>query len=311
MNVKELIESLILDLANNSDIVIISRKAQVVASLLGNDNFSNWVKKEFIKGYQPNDVLPTYRKISAIEINATYIMPCGYGAMKYSNVAIPIQNLGNEKYDMIMNTNVRETLSILNQSIPENDNIYGALTPNQLFCIQKELLEGCQIFSIHKVFSKQDYMKIVDFSLTHLLDMLLDLNKELFGNDNIDFSNMTKQQKNEIVNNIYNANVVNTGNGSIKLDNSKIIGGNNTATISDDVSSKISELLGRIKSLEKRLDEDEQDMAQYILEIQQQLDSQSPNAEIIKRALRALKTLRTIAMEKAIELGIDQIIPLL
>lgn len=33
MNVKELIESLILDLANNNDIVTISRKAQVIASL--------------------------------------------------------------------------------------------------------------------------------------------------------------------------------------------------------------------------------------------------------------------------------------
>lgn len=310
MNVKELIESLILDLANNNDIVAISRKAQVVASLLGNDNFSNWINKEFVNGYQQDDLLPRYRNISAIEVKATYIMPHGFGAIKYSNVAIPVQNLGKEKYDKIMNTCVYETLSIIKPSIPEKDNVYGSLTPIQQSYIQNGILVGCQIFSIYKVFSRQDYMKIVDFSLNHLLEMLLDFNKVLFDND-LNFNVMTKQQKNEIINNIYNATVVNTGEGCINVDNSNLIGGNSNVTISNEVATKIKELLNQIESLEKKVDEDEHDMAQYIFEIKQELESKMPQPAILKRALRALKTLKTIATEKAIEYGIDQLILLL
>lgn len=310
MDVKALIESLILDMANNNDIVSISRKAQVIASLLGNDNFTNWVYKEFVNGYHQDDTLPQYRRITAIEVKATYIMPHGLGAIKYSNVTIPVQNLGKDKYDKIMDTCVYETLSIIKQLIPEKDNIYGSLIPTHQYYIQNGILRECQIFSIYKVFSRQDYMKIVDFSLNHLLEMLLDFNKELFDND-INFNVMTKQQKNEIINNIYNATVVNTGEGNIKIEDGNLVGGNSTVTISNKVSDRIKDLLEQIESLEKKVDEDEQDMAQYIFEIKQELDSKMPQPAIIKRALRALKTLKIIAAEKAVEYGIDQLIPLL
>ena len=82
--------------------------------------------------------------------------------------------------------------------------------------------------------------------------------------------------------------------------------------VSHDIFREISDTeLKQIESLEKKVEDDEQDMAQYIFEIKQELDSKMPQPAIIKRALRALKTLKTIATEKAIEYGIDQLIPLL
>lgn len=84
MEIKNLIESLILDLADNGNIVSISRKAQVVANLLGNAKFSSWVSKEFVNGYTVDDEMPEYRKIEAIDVCGTYIVPHGFGgAIKY------------------------------------------------------------------------------------------------------------------------------------------------------------------------------------------------------------------------------------
>ena len=311
MEIKNLIESLILDLADNGNIVSISRKAQVVANLLGNAKFSSWVSKEFVNGYTVDDEMPEYRKIEAIDVCGTYIVPHGFGgAIKYSNVSIPIQNLGSELYKEIVCTRVYETLSIIQQSIPGKDNIYGSLTPNQLYYIQSGILQGCQIFYICKVFSKQDYMKIVDFSTSHLLEMLLKINKDIFNN-NIDFGKMSKHQQNEIINNIYNATIVHTGNGEINIDNSNVVSKDNHVTIEKETLDEIKSIVQRIEQLEVTVNDDEKDMAQYILEIQQEINSKMPQPAVIKRALRALKSFKVIIGQKTIEYGIDKILTML
>ena len=50
METKELIDSIIRDLTNDAPISRIMLKAQAIASVLGIDDFSSWVKKEQANG---------------------------------------------------------------------------------------------------------------------------------------------------------------------------------------------------------------------------------------------------------------------
>ena len=95
------------------------------------------------------------------------------------------------------------------------------------------------------------------------------------------------------------------------MKNSQAINGKVNHIISTETQNNIMELLNKIESIENRVSEDEEDIAQYILEIKQELNSKLPQPAVIKKLLRALKSLKTIAMEKSIEYGIDQIIPML
>lgn len=67
----------------------------------------------------------------------------------------------------------------------------------------------------------------------------------------------------------------------------------------------------RIEQLEVTVNDDEKDMAQYILEIQQEINSKMPQPAVIKRALRALKSFKVIIGQKTIEYGIDKILTML
>ena len=174
MDVKKLIDSLIIDLANNNDIVAISRKAQVIANLLENEYFYDWVNKEFVEGYEHSSDLPSHRKFQALEVKCTYITGNAIAGAKASNVILPIANLGEKKFHQIMDIKVYDTISVIKQLIPDNDNVYTSLSPLEILYIQEGILPMHQILSIHKVLSRQNYINLVATSLSGLLKMLLE-----------------------------------------------------------------------------------------------------------------------------------------
>lgn len=55
MNIKQLIEDVIINLANNSPLESVSSKVQVISRLLKNDKFKKWVDCEFVYGYKFED----------------------------------------------------------------------------------------------------------------------------------------------------------------------------------------------------------------------------------------------------------------
>ena len=98
MNVKILIEDVIINLANNCPIESISSKVQVISRLLKNDKFRHWVDGEFVYGYKSNKELPEYRILYIAGVRASYIAPGFGGVIRYTNQQIPIENLGEDIY---------------------------------------------------------------------------------------------------------------------------------------------------------------------------------------------------------------------
>lgn len=312
MDVKKLIEDVIIDLANNCTLESVSSKVQVISRLLQNNRFKNWVDCEFVYGYKSDKDVPEYRIMYIVGVRASYVVPVGFGGlMSYKDHQIPIENLGAKKYMKIAKIHVRDTISIIQNAIKPEENIHLSIGPHESADIQ-EVLEGCQIMNMYKVVSSQQYQQIINKTKAMLVDFFIELNETVFDNE-INFNVMTKKNDIEkVVNNTIYAGVVNTGNGSIAISDTTVIGGkDNQISISSDVRQQLNSIVGQIETLAQEIDDDRTDIADAIIEIKKELEAKSINAKPLRLAFYAIKGAISGLADSAIETLAEQAIKLL
>jgi len=158
-----------------------------------------------------------------------------------------------------------------------------------------------------QTFPKQATKGIVEKIKSQLLNFILQLDKSL--NLDIDFTLEDKSKVAQIMNTTINANMVHTGNGNLTADNcNSIVGDNSQIVMSDNSKTEIAELVNKLNALKSQIEVDEIEFTDYLDEIQQELDKKITSPKIIRKALRAIKSLGGIIIEKAVEYGIDQVI---
>jgi hypothetical protein len=124
----------------------------------------------------------------------------------------------------------------------------------------------------------------------------------------VDFDRIDIQERQSIINNIYATNV-HLGNGNIEAYNSNNIGGDATVySLPQDIKEKIQFIIDEINKIKVEDEADKNDIAEEIIAIKEELHKESPSKILLKRSLRALKTIGRIAQEKVIEHGIDQLL---
>ncbi len=84
LNKKEVADTLAKSLITGESIASIMLKAQMLASLLENEEFSNWVRYEQ-NGYPDGVIVPEYRRIGC-SVKAHIALP--YGGM-WQNMSVP------------------------------------------------------------------------------------------------------------------------------------------------------------------------------------------------------------------------------
>lgn len=307
IDLKKQIESIIEDLVSDAPISRILLKAQAIAFYIKDETFTNWIKAEQ-NGYTSDNYLPEYRKVKC-GVKANVSIP--FRGM-YTNMDVPVDAIKNKEIRDILSTIIFiEPISEIEEmGQTDNSNSLRMNVPAFTYSTINQFYPHGNVEGAWRFTNTSTATAIISIVKTKLLDFFLNFEQQI--NIDVNFDVMANKEKIQtIMNQTIKAGVVNTGDGNISITGGEIIGGNDNISISKDVISKTKEILHQIESLEKKLDEDEQDMAQYIFEIKQELDSKMPQPAIIKRALRALKTLKTIATEKAIGYGIDQLIPLL
>ena len=307
IDIKKQIESIIEDLANDAPISRILLKAQAIAFYIKDETFTNWIKVEQ-NGYASDKNLPEYRKAKC-GVKANISIP--FRGM-YTNIDVPVDAIKNKEIREILSTIIfLEPISEIEEmGKADNSNSLRMNVPAFTYSTINQFYPHGNVEGAWKFTNTSTATAIISIVKTKLLDFFLNFEQQIDVDVNFDVM-ANKEKIQTIINQTIKAGVVNTGSGNVSVSGSEIIGGNDNINVSKDVINKTKEILHQIESIEKKLDEDEQDMAQYIFEIKQELDSKMPQPAIIKRALRALKTLKTIATEKAVEYGIDQIIPLL
>lgn len=304
INIKELIEDVVRDLANNQPLDSVSSKVQVISRSLKNNKFKEWVDCEFTKGYPKDIPVPVYRKFFILGVQASYVAPYGFGgAVKYTNQQIPIENLGADRYREIAEVTITEPISIVQRSIHPDRNIHLSIRPHESFYIQ-EILEDCQIMNMHKLVSAHQFQNIIDQTKAILIDFFIELNDTILDNE-IDFNVMNKREDIErAVNNTIYAGVVHTGTGAIEIDNSNVVGGqNNTVIIPAETKQQLSEIVRQIETISQEMDDDRTDVADAIITIREELDLKMPRPKFLKTAFNGLKAIGAGVV-------VDKIIPL-
>ena len=150
------------------------------------------------------------------------------------------------------------------------------------------------------------FSSVVEKLKSQLLHFFLELSKQI----NIDFDILTSKEKiTGIMNQTFYAGVVNTGGGSVHADNATIIGGaNNNISMTPQLKEQIETILQQIETIKSDVSADEQDIAEVIWDIRNELEKLSPCKRFVKTSLQALKSFGQIIAEKSIEYGLNNIL---
>lgn len=312
MNKKEIAENIIIALTTGESMSTILLKVQLLASLLGNDEFSIWLRNEQY-GYANGGSIPEYRKLRGGIIKANIVIP--YGGM-WKNYDIPIDAIEDSYVRNLMAiTPFADPIATLEGYANPSDGKSKMLQvglPSGVLPYIDNVVDGVPHTTIHawKLVSSQAIKGIIDHIKSTLLDFIIKLNKDLDLNLDISLEEQSKITK--IVNQTIYANTVHTGTGDITSSNSNlIIGDNSTISLSPESKQQIQELVTQLMDLKNQVENDEEELAEYLIELQNELNKKISSPKILRKSLRAIKAFGGIVSEKAIELGVDKMIDMI
>ena len=304
MNTKKLIESIIEDLVNDTSISKIMLKAQAIAYALGNDDFQQWVYREQ-NGYSLAKEVPEYRKIdSGLIVSASF----SYGRM-VNNYSLPIDIIPEKSVrDYLKTVKLMQPIAIIEKisNDSEESSLYFEVPGFLWKDIETCLADEGNILSAKQIVPVVSFSSVVEKLKSQLLHFFLELSKQI----NIDFDILTSKEKiTGIMNQTFYAGVVNTGGGSVHADNATIIGGaNNNISMTPQLKEQIETILQQIETIKSDVSADEQDIAEVIWDIRNELEKLSPCKRFVKTSLQALKSFGQIIAEKSIEYGLNNIL---
>lgn len=308
MDVKALIEEVLIDLGNNKSLTEVSSKIQIIVRLLGDDDLKKWYQAEFVSGYKDQD-LPEYRISQAADIKADYLRPQGLGMWKVSGQSVPVANLGSEKYGEIMTVRMTDTISSIIEYAKHPDHIAMSLSPYECRLVQ-QVLGYAQIQSVHKELSPSTFQTIIDSVQGKIIEMFMDIDEKVF-NGGLDIkSDRGKKEIHQVITNNITAGIYQSGNGVIDASGSTIAAQIENA-LSHDAIEQLRQLADKIESVAKDTDEEFGEIAQDIVDIRDELNSRNPNRGLLKKSFKALSWGASVSCRTAIEELVKKAIELL
>lgn len=308
MDVKTLIEEVLIDLGNNKSLTEVSSKIQIIVRLLGDDDLKKWYQAEFVSGYKDQD-LPEYRISQAADIKADYLRPQGFGVWKVSGQSVPVANLGSEKYGEIMTVRMTDTISSIIEYAKHPDHIAMSLSPYECRLVQ-QVLGYAQIQSVHKELSPSTFQTIIDSVQGKIIEMFMDIDEKVF-NGGLDIkSDRGKKEMHQVITNNITAGIYQSGNGVIDASGSTIAAQIDNA-LSHEATEQLRQLADNIESVAKDTDKEFGEIAQDIVDIRDELNSRNPNRGFLKKSFKALSWGASVSCRTAIEELVKKAIELL
>ncbi len=211
MLMKVMIDKIIQDLGDDKAIKGILLKTQIVASLLGNNDFEIWIKNEQ-NGYPNAESIPNYRILNAI-VKVDILRPF---VGIYQNVTIPQGVFGEDVInDCMSHVRIIQSLSEIENicSSKKNGNL-SVNAPAIAYSEVNKYVNG-NVERVWQEFPISSLACIIDTFKSKLLSFFLDLDKKI--NAGVDFSKIEGQKEiKNIMNNYYiNSVVANTGDGTV------------------------------------------------------------------------------------------------
>lgn len=222
MDVRKMVNDLIMDIANGVSVSQVLLKAQIVAYNLGDEKFSRYIKCEQ-QGYTPNDTLPEYRKQKTM-VKATFVIPF----QNPQTVEVHCEAIEDKRIrDLLTFASLRDPLVQIEKMYDnaESEMVRSSI-PVFAYPTIKSLYKdsvGIDIYSAYQCFPKEALFTIVETFKSQLLDILMQFDKKLDWKLDMS-SSKNKEIANTIINNVYhiNAVVANTGSGNVETTDVKV-----------------------------------------------------------------------------------------
>ncbi len=302
MEIKKLIEDVLMDLADNKTLTDVSSKIQIIVRLLGDEKLKTWYTCEFVTGYK-NQELPNYRISRAADVKANYLVPQGYGVLQLSGQSIPVGNLDSVEYEEIMTIRFNDTIASIIEYSKHPKDIAMSLSSYEKVLVQKVLGE-VHIQNVYKVLSPSTLQTIIDSVKGRIIDMFMDLNEKVFDGGLDLKSKSAKEEIHQVITNNITAGIVHTGDGTINASNvTNVIGDNNTVS-----TASIGELKEILRKIESLIETQNPECREICDELKEELSNPTPAKRILKRGFQALKGL---ALSVSTEVLTGKLTPLL
>ena len=209
MDSKNIVNSLIDDIANGAAISQILLKAQIIAYNVGDEKFSKLIKNEQ-QGYSPNDEIPDYRKLKSL-VKATFVSPFG------NPQTVEVHS------EVVEDNRIRDLLNYVEIRVPlvqveaMYNNAESGIIRMQLPVFAYSTIKDMYDSNGFEVHSANHYFPKVETFKAKLLDSLLQFNDKLDWNLELSAAK-NKDLAKTIINNVYNvhAAVANMGNGNVE-----------------------------------------------------------------------------------------------
>lgn len=206
-------------------------KTKFLADSLDNKELLKWVDAE-LSGYLSENNLPIYRKFIG-NIKGNYIQ----GGYNYTNASIPLVGFDDVFEDSLRSINFTESVNALEALRNKDDgNFVGSEFNAEIIGLIQSNLNNInrhkiRILSCQKIITSNTIVEILTSIRTHLLNLMLDLNKQ-FGNlKDLEELLSYKKEINTIMSQIIintsgDGNIVNTGDNNQITSSVKITKGN-------------------------------------------------------------------------------------
>lgn len=308
---KNLIKTIIEELISGERLSSIMLKVQLLASVLENDDFTEWVQNE-IDGYNGTQYLPKYRRV---KINSLKVYENGNLSCISRSYIIPIHAIVDPTYRIIVsNVYFKDSVSKLEELIATKDlsktiikedvnfpwtTMKTNIDNNYLSYDSGFLVTIIPIIQIHAIEEMIGRIK------SNLLTKLIQFYREF--DPNIKDIAINNDKNTNFMNTYIYANAIHQGIGNITaIDNKLEV--ENDKNLSLDIRKQIQELFDQFIKLTKIGNKEKSELVEYLNEIREELNKENASPKKLRKVLRAIKSFGGIVTEKAVELGIDHII---
>lgn len=298
MDVKKLVEEVLIDLGNNRTLTDVSSKIQIIVRLLGDSKLKEWYDHEFVSGYR-GDELPDYRVSRAADIRANYIVPQGLGLLTMTGQSVPVANLGAEKYNEIMTVRFYDTISAIIEYSKNPKDIIMSLTPYETYMIQ-DVLGRVQIQNAYKLLSPSTLKTIIDSVQDRIIDLFMDLDERVFNGELDLKSNSTKEEIHQVITNNITAGIVQTGSGAKEASDSMVTA-ITEIQLSSELIDKLLSLSDEIDKVVQKTESQNKETIQDLADLKAELSSSKPRRRILRNTFKAIAWGATISSKTFIE----------
>lgn len=286
LDVKALIENVISDLVSNQPLSVTFLKVQAISFYLDNQEFQDWFENEN-NGYKDLDKIPEYR-IYGTTVHANVMT---FGAL-WKDYNIPVDQIkDNFVKKWLSEIKLNDSISSIESSLENSTNqgVFIRQLPGVVFSeINKILQQGCHIEDAWQVISRTAFVNTVSSVKSKLLEFFLKLDKEFKNEINFDVMH-NKKEVDKIVTQTINAGIVNMGEGSISVNESTAIGGqNNAVTINNDTKEEIKKIVEQIQEISDSFEDEKDELLNELARILIQLDKPNPKKNIITSAIETI-----------------------